>query len=142
MNPTANVYLLDSSIHGNFKYWKAAFLYMLMQKADDELVEPAEVTEHTKLLIDRDNIIKLYVEERIKESTSDSILTSKMVCSDYLDYWKENNITDIVKRDVLETDISVLFRSLITLTSKTHRGFWKGFDFNDLIDSDTFDDSH
>ena len=45
-----------------------------------------------------------------------------------------------MKRDVLETDISVLLRTPLILRSKTHCRFWKGYDFNDQMEGDSLVD--
>jgi len=131
VDTSKNIYMLDPNVSINFTRWKLAFIYMLMEMQDIPLIEPEEVKEHTKNLMERDNLIKAYIEDRLVEGSSESILTSKQIYQDYLSYCRDNNISDHVKRDVLETDITTQMRTPFILRNKTHRRFWKGIAFNE-----------
>ena len=129
-----NVHLVDTNIDSNFKRWKLAFIYMLFEKANEELIEPEEVKEHTKRLMDRDNITKAYIEDRIvKSEDPKKVLLSKDVYLDFVFFCKENNI-EAVKKDVLENDISTAINCQITQKSGNLRNFWRGWEIANIFD--------
>lgn len=88
-----NIYLLNPEVDSNFKKWRAALIYMLLEKASEELVEPEEVKEHTQKLMDRDNITKSYIEDRIiKSADPKKLLLLKDVYMDFVVFCNENNL--------------------------------------------------
>ena len=138
------VYLIDPSIEMHIPKWKHAFMLMLLESAsaNDPMTEPKEVTEHTDKLIDRDNITKQFIEDRITEAEDKkTILTSKVVYAEYVYFCKENSITDMVKRHDLENEISQYLKTPIIMKSNIHRRIWRGYSIKmecdvDLVDSE------
>ena len=63
-----NLHLIDSNIEANFTKWRACMMRLLLDAYTQPMMEPEEVTQHTKNLIERDSISKSFITECTRES--------------------------------------------------------------------------
>lgn len=133
LNAQQHVYLIDSNVDANFDTWKYWFMHMLIDAyCDGPDDEPDVVKEHTFKLLDRDDTVKNYTEDRIVQSSNDKdVLLLKDVYADYLWYCTNARLQP-VKKAVFEEDLSKCLKSNMVQRTAKHRKFWYGFQINDV----------
>jgi phage/plasmid-associated DNA primase len=68
VNESKNIYLMDTGVEKYFDAWKFALMRMLIEISKEEIKEPEEVLIHTKRILERDNVLKRFVEENIEKT--------------------------------------------------------------------------
>lgn len=131
VDPDKHVYLRDSGVNRHFGEWKYCLMHMLLQAyiedRESPQEEPAEVKEHTTRLLDRDNTIKAFAEERIQKSEdSKVVLLSKGVYAEYQKHCRALKI-EAVRKDVFEEELSKYLGTPMIKKSGSIRNLWRGF---------------
>lgn len=141
VDESKNRYLRDWDIEKKFDDWRYVMMKLLIAYGDKVVGVPRAVDEHTQKYLNRENIMKRFVEDLIEFSGDPSdILRQTDIYQAYKDYCKENGYTSM-KADLVYDDFhNHLDEDKFKIRSKTARNFWTEYRLRSIrIDSDADD---
>lgn len=126
VDESSNIYLRDMCIDKNFKDWKYCLMKDIIEMADVEVPEPAEVIEHTKDLLQRENLTKAFIDECIEKTDNmKDIIKMKDVYRAYTRYCKSLDATAL-KAKFLKEEL-ITFMDNFIAKSQGNRNIWRGY---------------
>jgi phage/plasmid-associated DNA primase len=129
-----NRYLRDWDIEKKFEDWRYVMMRVLIDYSNKIIGIPREVDEHTKKYLDRENIMKRFLEETIErtDDPNDNIRQTELYQC-YKDYCKENGYISM-KADLAYDDFhNHLDETKFKSRSKTARNYWIEYRFRNII---------
>jgi putative DNA primase/helicase len=136
-----NRYLRDWDIEKKFDEWRYVIMKLLIAYGDKVVGVPKAVEEHTKKYLDRENIMKRFIEDMIEYTGDKSdMLRQTDIYQAYKEYCKEYGYTSM-KADLAYDDFhNHMDEDKFKARSKTARNFWTEYKLRGIqIDSDTDD---
>ncbi len=143
VDETHNKYLRDMDVDKKFGTWCFCLMKTLIEFKDIIVPTPDIVVQHTSKYLDRENIMKNFIEETLEASDNmRDILKQTELYKMYLRYCKENNHIPLKCNVAYDDFHALLDEARFVERSTSYRNFWKGYkikgiecDIEDELDS-------
>jgi phage/plasmid-associated DNA primase len=118
VNESKNIYLMDSGVEKYFDDWKFAFMRMLIEISKEDIKEPDEVLFHTKRILERDNVMKRFVEEVIEKTDNKR---NTITFDDLFDIYKNRVKRDALSKGAFEEEMLIMLGPYNTRASHSRK---------------------
>lgn len=128
VNEAENKYLVNERVDERFPIWKFCLMKMLIDISKEDVPVPEDVKLHTKRYLDKENVIKQFVENNIVETGNNSdILTLTESYNIYKEFCKEEGHS-ILKKCIFHEDLKLeLDGSKYRGSSNGLKNVWRGY---------------